>query len=345
MNISPPEAGSKRPFYLWAPELTLLVLLTLLSYLVIAVFSNISDTGEFHGGLIILGMFGSFVFSVLIAIIAVLGGVGGGVIFTPIILGFTSVDTLIVRATGLVVAMFSGLISARLLMRRGLLDIKLVFFGAVPIILGSLSGAYSAVHMSHQFGETGDAFVRLILGLLILGIAGLFIISGKRSEYPVNENEGPLAKGLGLSGSYWDASLNRKVDYKIRRGRYGLLLLVLVGFVGGFFGLGGGWSVVPIFNLLMYVPLKLSAGCSGVLLALGNAAAIWPYIAAGALIPLFVAPWMLGQVIGGIIGAHILSVVRAGFVRILLIVLLLLTSLKLIVRGLEGVFMFQFPLL
>ena len=343
--MSAPETGSKRTYYLWAPELVLLVSLTLLSYLVIAVFSGIADAGEFHGGILVLGMFGSFVFSVLIAIIAVLGGVGGGVIFTPIILGFTSIDTLIVRATGLIVAMFSGLVSARPLLRRGLVDIKLVFFGAIPIILGSLAGAWSAVHLSHQFGETGDAFVRLILGLLILGIAALFIISGKRSEYPANENEGPLAKGLGLSGAYWDESLNKTVEYKIRRGRYGLLLLVLVGFVGGFFGLGGGWSVVPIFNLLMYVPLKLSAGCSGVLLALGNAAAIWPYIAAGALIPLFVAPWMLGQVIGGIIGAHILGVVRAGFVRMLLIALLFLTSLKLVVRGLEGVFTFQFPIL
>ena len=101
--------------------------------------------------------------------------------------------------------------------------------------------------------------------------------------------------------------------------------------------------MVPIFNLLMYVPLKLSAGCSGLLLALGNAAAIWPYIAAGALIPLFVAPWVLGQVIGGIIGAYVLSAVRAGFVRILLIALLLLTGLKLMIRGLEGVFMFQIP--
>ena len=61
MNISPQEAGSKRYLNLWAPELSLLVLLVLLSYLVIAVFSNISDSGEFHGGLIILGMFGSFV--------------------------------------------------------------------------------------------------------------------------------------------------------------------------------------------------------------------------------------------------------------------------------------------
>ncbi len=337
MDNSPTISNNGKPFYLRIPELSLLVSLTLISFIVIAIFADIADTKELDGNLVVLIMFGSFLLSVLIAVIAVLTGVGGGVIFTPVILGFTSIDTLIVRAMGLVVAMFSGLVAAGPLARRGLVDIKLVFFGSVPIISGSLLGAYGAIQMADRFGEAGDTLVRLTLGLLTLGIAALFMIKGKQYEFPHNERAGPLAESIGLTGSYWDQSVNREVPYKIRRGRYGLPLLMLVGFLGGFFGLGGGWAVVPIFNLLLFVPLKLSAGCSGVLLALGNAAAIWPYIAVGALIPLLVAPWMLGQVIGGIIGAHALMNVSAGFVRKLLIIVLVLTSLKLIARGLEGI--------
>ena len=62
----------------------------------------------------------SFLVSVIIAIVAVITGVGGGVIFTPLLLAFTSFDTLLIRSTGLVVAMFSGLISTGPLMRKGL---------------------------------------------------------------------------------------------------------------------------------------------------------------------------------------------------------------------------------
>jgi hypothetical protein len=113
------------------------------------------------------------------------------------------------------------------------------------------------------------------------------------------------------------------------------MLFLLVGFTGGFFGLGGGWAVVPVLNLVMAAPLKVSAACSGVLLALGNASAIWPYIMYGALIPVFVAPWMVGQVIGGLMGAYILARIKVGIVRKILIVILLLTSLKLISRGVE----------
>jgi uncharacterized membrane protein YfcA len=52
-------------------------------------------------------------------------------------------------------------------------------------------------------------------------------------------------------------------------------------------------------------------------------------------VPILVAPWMLGQVIGGIIGAHILAQVKVVVVRRLMIFLLCLTSLKLIYRGLQ----------
>ena len=108
---------------------------------------------------------------------------------------------------------------------------------------------------------------------------------------------------------------------------------------------GGGWAVVPVLNLVMAVPLKVAAASSGVLLAMGNAAAIWPYITGGALIAVLAAPWMLGQVIGGILGAHILAKIKAGIVRQILIVLLVLTSLKLIAKGIEGLTGIDIPIL
>jgi uncharacterized membrane protein YfcA len=56
----------------------------------------------------------------------------------------------------------------------------------------------------------------------------------------------------------------------------------------------------------------------------------------GALLALFVVPWMLGQVIGGILGAHILARIKAGFVRKILILLIIATSIKLVQRGIGG---------
>lgn len=327
------------------PELTLLILLTILAYAIMGAFSAINGTPVLSPAAAWSIIVGSFLISTLIAIVAVIGGVGGGVLFTPVMLGFTSIDTLLVRSTGLVVAMFSGLVSSGPFMRKGLADIRIVFYCAIPIVIGGYSGARVAIYMADEMGATGDSIVRLLLGGILVFIALMFILGGSNTEYPVPRKIDRLSNWLGLKSSYREESLNETVHYHAVRPLLGATLFLLVGFTGGFFGLGGGWAVVPVLNLVMSVPLKVSAASSGVLLAMGNAAAIWPYIVGGSLIAVFAAPWMIGQVIGGILGAHILAKVKAAMVRNILIVLLLLTSLKLLSRGIEGLTGVDIPLL
>ena len=327
------------------PELTILILLGIVGYAVMGVASKVTGNEILSAQAIWMIIAGSFAASTLIAIVAVVAGIGGGVLFTPVVLAFTSIDTLIVRSTGLVVAMFSGLISTGPFMRTGLSDIKIVFYCSVPIVVGALSGSYAAIALASVMGETGDAMVRLLLGLVLVFIACMFIVGGAKTEYPEPKRIDPLAEKLGLRSAYWEESLQKVVEYRLTNSLTGALLFLAVGFTGGFFGLGGGWAVVPVLNLVMAVPLKVSAACSGVLLALGNACAIWPYIMCGALIPLFAAPWMLGQVIGGIMGAYILAQIKAGIVRNILIVILFLTSFKLLSRGIEGLFGIDIPVL
>lgn len=330
-------------FFRRVPELTLLILLAGSSYAAMAIFSDLPSTEVLSGGFIVGIIVASFLFSVAIAIVAVIAGIGGGVLFTPIMMGFTSIDTLIIRATGLVVAMFSGLISTGPFMRRGLSNVRIVFFCAVPISVGAMAGAYSAVVLSAYMGNRGDAIVRLLLGLILVFIAAMFVIGGAKSEYPEVKHVDRFSQRVALGGAYWEESLQKRVDYLATRSLLGLFLFSAVGFTGGFFGLGGGWAVVPVLNMVMLVPLKVSAACSGVLLAIGNAVAIWPYILYGSLVALFVVPWMLGQVIGGIMGAYILARIKAGFVRKVLIVIIIMTSIKLLTRGAEGLFGFDIP--
>tara|TARA_A100001015_G_scaffold285891_1_gene353921 strand:+ start:2963 stop:4054 length:1092 start_codon:yes stop_codon:yes gene_type:complete len=287
----------------------------------------------------------SFFVSLIIAIVAVISGVGGGVIFTPLLLAFTSFDTLLIRSTGLVVAMFSGLISTGPLMKKGLSDIKLVMLGAIPIIFGGMSGSWLAIYLANNFGQKSDGIVRLSLGILLILIAIIFIINNGKSDYPKSKSLDLLASKLKLRKTYWEDSLSMNISYRASNVKLGIGLFLLIGFTGGFFGLGGGWAVVPLLNLLMSIPLKVATGTSGVLLAMGNSAAIWPYINAGALIGVIAAPWMLGQVIGGIIGANLLASLKASAVRGLLIAILLFSSVKLVVRGIETLFSIEIPII
>jgi len=327
------------------PELTILILLLVGSYTVMAVFSKVQGTQILDPLSMWLIIVGSFLISTAIAIIAVIAGIGGGVIFTPIMLGFTSMDSLVIRATGLVVAMFGGLISSGPFMKSRLANLKVVFFCGVPITIGALAGSVCAIYLHDALGDVGDGMVRLSLGILMLVIAYFLFTGGGKTEYPEPEHIDRFSAKLGLDGSYWESSLGKVVDYRLVRAVPGAVIFISLGFIGGFFGMGGGAFLTATLNLVMMAPVKIAAACSGVLLAISDATAIWTYITYGALIAILAAPWMLGHVVGGILGAHLLIRIRAGFVRKILIFILILSSVKLVARGIGGAFGIHIPIL
>jgi hypothetical protein len=130
-------------------------------------------------------------------------------------------------------------------------------------------------------------------------------------------------------------SLNKVIDYPLTRAGWVLAAIVVVGLLSGFFGLGAGWAIVPAQNLIMSVPLKVAAANSGVLLGMGDCIGVWPYLLMGAIIPVFAAPWLVGQVLGGLFGALILIRVKAGFVRYLLIGFMFFACFGLLTKGLN----------
>lgn len=271
--------------------------------------------------------------SIVIGIVAVLGGVGGGVVFTPLMMGFTPIDSYIIRATGLFVALCGSLVAARPFLRRGLANVKLLFFAGVPYAVCAVLGALLAEHMKSSMGDSGEAIIRLVLGLLVVGIAALILFGGKRAEYPQVQNVDSFTERLSLSMAYWEQSIGKVVSYKVKRAPLGIVLFCGTGLISGLFGLGAGWAMVPIFNMVMMAPLKVAAASSKVLIGVGDTAAVWPYIMKGGIFVLFAVPCMIGLVIGTMIGARMLLKIKAGFVRYLIIALMLFSGVKLVIDG------------
>ena len=110
-------------------------------------------------------------------------------------------------------------------------------------------------------------------------------------------------------------------------------LFCFVGLISGLFGLGAGWAMVPVFNLVMMAPLKVAAACSKVLIGVGDTAAVWPYMNHGGIFPLFAVPAMIGLVLGTIIGAKLMLRIKAGPIRYLIIGIMLFSGAKLILDG------------
>ena len=318
-------------------EVNLMVLVLILCYVGMALVSFAAETpeGGMSGAEIWSWLFGFFLLSFAIALVAVVGGIGGGVLFTPFMLAFTSVDSLVVRATGLIVAMFSGLVSTGPFMRRGLANLRICIFCAASYGVGAFLGAQGAIYVKENMGEAGEGLVRLLLGVILFSLGAYFIIGGKKIEWPEVKNVDRFTRALKLSQPYYEVSLGKVIDYPLTRAGFVMIVIVGVGLLSGFFGLGAGWAIVPAQNLIMAVPLKVAAANSGVLLGMGDCVAVWPYLHRGAIIPLFAAPWLVGQVLGGLLGSLILIRIRAGFVRYLLIGFMFFACFSLLAKGLN----------
>jgi len=324
--------------YLKSPWLEIIVMsaILVLSYIGLALIGWGAEPppGGMSGGAIWGWLLGFFLLSFGIALVAVIGGIGGGVLFTPFMLAFTSVDSLIVRATGLIVAMFSGLVSTGPFMKRGLANLRICIFCAAAYGVGAFTGAQGAIYVAKHLGATGEGLVRLALGIILCSLAVYFIVGGKKIEWPEVKKVDGFTKWLKLSQPYYEQSLRKVIDYPLTRAGGVLGAIMGVGMLSGFFGLGAGWAIVPAQNLIMAVPLKVAAANSGVLLGMGDCIAVWPYLLMGAIVPVFAAPWLVGQVLGGLLGALILIRVKAGFVRFLLIGFMFFACFGLLTKGL-----------
>ncbi len=322
----------KRPWL----ELNIMLVFAVVTYLIIfiAVTAIPTPEGGMAGGVIWGWLVGFFVISTLIALVATVGGIGGGVLFTPFILAFTPIDSLIARGTGLIVAMFSGLMATGPVCRTGLANLKMCIFLCVAFGIACFSGALGAVVVAEHLGEWGEAAIRMLLGLVIGGLILYFIFGGKKIEWPEIKKSDRITESLDLRQPFYEPSLKKVVDYGLTRMGWLFGGILFVGMGSGFFGMGAGWAIVPFQNVIAGTPLKVAAANSVVLLGMGDCVAVWPYFMMGALIPILAAPWLAGQVVGGLLGALVLVQIKAGFVRWLLIGLMGFSCWGLVTRAL-----------
>ena len=169
--------------------------------------------------------------------------------------------------------------------------------------------------------------------LKILGIVVIMVMA-KKSEFPEVPKADGLSSALRITGIYHEETTGEDIDWKIHRTPQGLALFVLIGVMAGMFGLGAGWANVPVLNLLMGAPLKISVATSKFLLSITDTSAAWIYLNQGCVIPMMVVPSLVGIMLGSFIGVRILRVAKPAFVRWIVIVLLLFAGAKALTKGL-----------
>ena len=264
-------------------------------------------------------------FCFILGVIAVLAGVGGGVLFVPLVSGFFPFHLDFVRGAGLMVALAGALAAGPGLLKRNFASLRLALPVALVASIFSIIGAMIGLALPAHITQ-------LCLGATIVGIAVLLFLA-KNSVVPVVTKQDALSVAFGMQGMFLDPSTNEVIKWNTHRTLQGILLFIAIGLMAGMFGLGAGWANVPVLNLLMGVPLKISVGTSKFLLSIADTSAAWVYLNQGAVIPMIAVPSIVGLMAGSVVGVKLLALANPKFIRILVIGVLLFAGAQALWKG------------
>lgn len=265
-------------------------------------------------------------FCFILGIVAVMAGVGGGVLFVPLVSGFFPFHIDFVRGAGLLVALAGALAAGPGLLKRNLASLRL----ALPVALIASSCAIVGAFLGLALPPD---VVQLCLGATIMFIAILLLLS-KNVDRPTVTRQDALGLALGLRGAYLEPSSGEVVEWKTHRTLPGFLLFIVIGIMAGMFGLGAGWANVPVLNLLMGAPLKVAVGTSKFLLSITDTSAAWVYMNQGCVLPLIAIPSIVGLMGGSFVGVRLLAKAKPKFIRYMVIGVLLFAGGKALLKGL-----------
>lgn len=269
-----------------------------------------------------------FVLCIFLGIIAVFAGVGGAILYVPIVSAISPFHLDFVRGSGLVMSLAGAIGASPRLLEEGMASLRLALPLALVSSIGALIGANVGMTLPPQV-------VKIILGVVIIAIIAL-MLSTKSVDCPPLRKGSLLAKRMNIGGIYINSVTGNSSEWGMRRMPLGLITFFIIGIMGGVFGLGSGWANVPALNLLLGVPLKIAIGTSILIITMTSSAASWVFINQGAVLPLIVVPSMAGMMLGTRIGAKLLPRIPGTIVRYFVLGILTSAALSLLFGSARG---------
>lgn len=214
-------------------------------------------------------------FGVMIGLL--LGAVGGGgsILTVPILVYVFSQGVHEATATSLAIVGTTALIGAVVQARAGRVAVRtaLIFGGA------GIAGAFGGTWLN---ARVSGPVILLLFGFLMLLVA-LRMAARKRPSRL--SSPAPTA----ATGFHWPVLVSGFV----------------VGVMTGFFGVGGGFLIVPALVLILGMPMRLAVGTSLLVIAINSAAGLVAHLGAGGIDATLAALFIAGGFVGAVLGARL----------------------------------------
>lgn len=237
-------------------------------------------------------------------------GIGGGIVTTPALRLILGAPALVAVGTPLPVIIPTAITGAWSHHRNGTADVRA---GATM----GIAGSFTAILGAWATGLVGGSTVLIATAALIVWSAGDMALQALRPPVP--------PASLGGAGEV------------AGRSTAGLIAVgLLTGLYSGFFGLGGGFVIVPLLTRWLHFSVKRAVGTSLVAVALLAVPGTVTHAVLGHVDWALAAALAVGVVPGALVGAHFVRQARDNTVRISFAVLLIVVALWLAVSEIVG---------
>jgi uncharacterized membrane protein YfcA len=254
-------------------------------------------------------------------------GLGGGLIVIPALTLLLHIDIRLAIGASIISVIATSSGAAAAYVREHLANLRVAMFLELGTTLGAITGAYLAGHVHPRW-------LYVLFGAMLGYSAAAMLRHKHLTARPAPTDD--LSRFLRLSSTYHDEALGLQVDYPVHRPILGLGLMYLAGTVSGLLGIGSGALKVPAMDLGMGLPMKVSSATSNLMIGVTAAASAGLYFARGQIDPFIAAPVALGVLGGALAGSRLLARIHSDRLRRVFVVVLLIISLQMIVKGILG---------
>lgn len=253
-----------------------------------------------------------------------LTGLGGGFVIVPLltlVLHFPISEAVGISLLG-IIATSTG--SAPRFVGTGLSNMRTALFLQIAASSGALVGAMVAHHLPARllFATFG----------IVLGYSAIMAFMPKHSDIAGPPESSPLAHRLRLASSYEFAG--RRVEYQVVGVLPGFSIMVGAGFLSALLGIGSGAFKVLAMDRLMKLPFRVSTATSNFMIGITAATSAGYYLSHGDVQPLAAGAVILGMILGGYAGSHLVRNLPVSTLRKVFAVVILLVALQMLFKGL-----------
>ncbi len=256
-----------------------------------------------------------------------LTGLGGGVIIIPLLtLGFGVPMHYAIGASLIsVIGTSSG--AAVAFVKEGFTNMRIGMFLEIATTAGAIVGALVSGMLNPN--TIGIIFASILLLTVILNLKG-------KPDHQEPVIKGSLEEKLKLYGTFPDKGVLK--SYSARNTVPGFFMMMFAGAMSGLLGIGSGALKVLAMDNMMRLPFKVSTTTSNFMIGVTAVASSLIYFQRGEIIPVIVAPVLVGVVVGSFIGSKTLMVSKTKKLKTFFAIVITILSIYMMYNGIRSNF-------